>query len=569
MTEVAASTHEPAVRPAPAWRVPDIVERLLGRFDQVRVTGALATIAVIVGFLARWTQDDSYISLRYARNLVEGRGLVYNPGEQVEGYTNFLWTVLMAVPIDLGIDPVMFGHVVGLGCMVATIVATSVLGSRVFGSRVLGNVAVLVLLSSPTFIAYGTGGLETQMQTALTTWVWALAVPVLMRRDHETSAARLATMSILTGLAVLTRIDSLLVLVVPLVAVFWSVARRPQHRPVRLIALLGPAAAVVVPWTVWRVATYGGVLPNTATAKSNPLQVTLLQGGSYLALFVGVGLLFAFVPTAVVHGRELLRRRPFAAVAIALGIWVAYLLRVGGDFMEFRFMVAVLPLLSLLLLALVLSTRSPRRQVLLSSTLALGVLVHLTVMGATGGMLNVESTGNLDGFVTSEESGLEHLGREIGDALGGSADAELTGSGAPIISTGGAGAIPYFARLRNVDQLGLTDPWTARNGLPTEIGVIPKQGHSRVATFEHLVDEDVTLLIGRSGAPRPDGYDLDDLRSIFWGAEPDVEHLPEGASMVEIPVSPGVVFASVYLQEHPAVEQAIESGRWVQRDLTV
>jgi arabinofuranosyltransferase len=569
MTEAAATTVEPTLPEATSWPVPGIVDRLLGRFDQARVTAALGAAAVVVGFLLRWTQDDSYISLRYARNLVEGHGLVYNPGEQVEGYTNFLWTVLMAVPLELGVDPVEFGHLVGLACMVATIVATSVLGARAFGNRALGNVAVLVLLSFPTFIAYGTGGLETQLQTALTTWVWALSMPVLMRRDQVTSTAHLAVMSTLTGLAVLTRIDSLLVLVVPLVAVFWHVARRPQQRPVRLVALLGPAAAIVVPWTVWRVATYGGLLPNTATAKSNPLQVTLLQGGSYLALFVAVGLLFAFVPTALVHGRELLRRRPFAMISLALGIWVVYLLRVGGDFMEFRFMVAILPLLSVLLLALVLSTRSPRRQVLLSSTLIAAMLVHAAVMGATGGLLNVESTGNLDGFVTSEVSGLEHLGREIGAALGGSAEAELPDSGAPIISTGGAGAIPYFARLRNVDQLGLTDPWTARNGLRTDVGVIPKQGHSRVATFEHLVDEDVTLLIGRSGAPRPEGYGLDDLRSIFWGAEPDLEHLPEGASMVEIPVSPGVVFASVYLQEHPAVEQAIESGRWVQRDLSV
>ena len=36
------------------------------------------------------------ISMRYGRNLAEGYGLVWNPGERVEGYTNFLWTVIMA-----------------------------------------------------------------------------------------------------------------------------------------------------------------------------------------------------------------------------------------------------------------------------------------------------------------------------------------------------------------------------------------------------------------------------------------------------------------------------------------
>src|SRR5690349_12822760 len=42
--------------------------------------------------------DDAMISMRYARHLAEGHGLVWNLGEQppVEGYSNFLWTVWMA-----------------------------------------------------------------------------------------------------------------------------------------------------------------------------------------------------------------------------------------------------------------------------------------------------------------------------------------------------------------------------------------------------------------------------------------------------------------------------------------
>ena len=46
----------------------------------------------------RFVQDDAYISFRYAENLALGRGLVWNEGERVEGYTNFLWTVILAIP---------------------------------------------------------------------------------------------------------------------------------------------------------------------------------------------------------------------------------------------------------------------------------------------------------------------------------------------------------------------------------------------------------------------------------------------------------------------------------------
>ena len=41
--------------------------------------------------------DDAMISLTYARNLAQGYGLVWNPGDSpVEGYSNPLWTLWMA-----------------------------------------------------------------------------------------------------------------------------------------------------------------------------------------------------------------------------------------------------------------------------------------------------------------------------------------------------------------------------------------------------------------------------------------------------------------------------------------
>ena len=46
--------------------------------------------------------DDAYISYRYAQNLVDGHGLIFNVGERVEGYSNLLWTLIVAGGIALG-----------------------------------------------------------------------------------------------------------------------------------------------------------------------------------------------------------------------------------------------------------------------------------------------------------------------------------------------------------------------------------------------------------------------------------------------------------------------------------
>ena len=53
-------------------------------------------------------QDDTYIGLRYSRNLAEGHGLVFNPGEHVDGYPNFSWIMLSAIPILFDADVAVF-----------------------------------------------------------------------------------------------------------------------------------------------------------------------------------------------------------------------------------------------------------------------------------------------------------------------------------------------------------------------------------------------------------------------------------------------------------------------------
>ncbi len=90
-----------------------------GAFQRRTISALFAiAVAVYVFNLARYRTyllDDTFIGLRYARNLVEGHGLVFNPGERVEGYSNFLYVLVAALFLGLGIDPV-----VGLKCLGVT-----------------------------------------------------------------------------------------------------------------------------------------------------------------------------------------------------------------------------------------------------------------------------------------------------------------------------------------------------------------------------------------------------------------------------------------------------------------
>ena len=113
-----------------------------------------------------WLVDDAMISMKYGRNLAEGSGLVWNAGERVEGYTNLLWTLFMAL-VHLTPLPDSKTSLVVLLANVAIAAATVPLVARLV--RLLGGgawatgaaLAAYVLGANTTYFA--TSGLETSL----------------------------------------------------------------------------------------------------------------------------------------------------------------------------------------------------------------------------------------------------------------------------------------------------------------------------------------------------------------------------------------------------------------------
>jgi arabinofuranosyltransferase len=179
----------------------------------------LIGLLTLLAWHNRFVQDDAFISFRYADNLARGLGLTWNPGERVEGYTNFLWTLALAGAARLGIDLVLAAHALGLLSCVLTLYATYRLGLVLLASRPWAMVAVVLLGTNYTFSAYATyatGGLETQLQTCLLTVMLWLSTDLLSVR--RLTPARLAVVSVVAGTALLVlyltanaRVDSVIV----------------------------------------------------------------------------------------------------------------------------------------------------------------------------------------------------------------------------------------------------------------------------------------------------------------------------------------------------------------------
>ena len=415
--------------------------------------------------------DDAMISLSYARNLAEGHGLVWMPGAApVEGYTNFLWTLVMALPHAAGLpDRLTSLPVLGLGAVL--LVATSLLAMQV--ARRLARLAVTpVLVLAATAFSYPLlfwtlRGLEVGLVACL-----GIASAWLALRLVERPSARdRGLLGLAIVLVLLTRTDAL-----ALVAVV--VAFLALHAGTRREACYGALAALatLAAHTAFRLAYYGSALPNTYTLKlgGHPLAERLARGGPALFDLVSGDLL---VPVGLAAALLLVRRASLGrgelllfglvAAAMAYSVWV------GGDVWEFagfanRFVAVALPalfVLAVLGLESLLGVFARRLR-------ARGLLGR-TGLAALAGVLLIVAT-NARPFADWVRHGGLHVRDDelmVRTAL---AIRAATRDDARVAVVW-AGAIPYFSRRPSIDLFGKSDPTIAH--LPPRRSFLP--GHDK------------------------------------------------------------------------------------------
>jgi arabinofuranosyltransferase len=310
---------------------------------QVLVVGAVLVLQWPSWWQQRWAQDDAYVSFRYARNLVRGAGLVYNPGDRVEGYTNFLWTVAAAVPLAAGAaDPLPFMHALSAALWVTSFALLLALGVGLGRAGLwAAPLAALPLATHWSFNMWFVSGMETPLVTLAT--IAAVAAVSIDPRRHGWA---LAAVSLSASVLVMTRADGAVVLLALVAAVALLDGSWLLRTPAGRRALLGataPLLFLLVPYQAWRLWYYGALLPNTYYAKGAYLPFWS-RGLRYLAAYGGVYQLWFFLPLAVV-GLLLAPRGParrFLAAALLTGAATAlYVARLGGDFMEWRFLTPV------------------------------------------------------------------------------------------------------------------------------------------------------------------------------------------------------------------------------------
>ncbi len=236
---------------------------------------AAVCITVFVVSQGSW-DDDAFISFRYAHNLYNGNGLVYNAGDRVEGYTNFLWTLVAYVGMLLHVAPLTFAQAVSVASQVVTLYLVFLLGKVPGRSPFLALIAPALLACRPSFLVYPMTGMETTFFSMLI--VLALLLVQRTRTDGMTGA-------ILTGIALvavtLTRFDGFVIVFV--IVGYKLLVDREFKTMLPVVIVLAVAMST---YHLWRIVYYPTLLPNTFYAKVGFSLGQLAYGIIYVLNFV-------------------------------------------------------------------------------------------------------------------------------------------------------------------------------------------------------------------------------------------------------------------------------------------
>ncbi|HEV8112082.1 MAG TPA: hypothetical protein VGR31_04850 [Planctomycetota bacterium] len=358
-----------------------------------------------------WLCDDAYISFRYVRNFIEGRGLVFNAGERVEGYTNFLWVLeLSALWKVLGIRPEIACTILSALYTAGSIALTLVLAaSGPFRDRrrLVAAGALLLLGASHTFAVWATSGLETRQFTFFV----LLAVVCLRASADRRSLLVLASLALAAG--EYTRPEANMLFGCCLAWLVFERARTGRFRAGEIATFAAPFAVLVGIHFLWRWSYYGDLWPNTYYAKH--VRGWPEAGIRYmLAATVEFGL-YALVPAALV-GLVARMRAGDTTHLLALACivpHVAYVIWIGGDHFEYRVMdfywpfLAVAALEGLVALARAWTRRRPAIAdvavlALLLLLLACTSTVQIAKEAASAGLATREETHRLQIAITRE-----------------------------------------------------------------------------------------------------------------------------------------------------------------------
>jgi len=407
----------------------------LGRIAFLTLAGALLAITV---FAFRGYQvDDSFITFRYAQNLLASGQVTWNVGEApVEGYSNFLWMLLAAGSLALGLDPLAVSRGVSFVAILVSAWLVHRLARRLGATSAGARLSALTFLAIPAFMFWAMSGLETASSVAL-----GLALLEVMAADMERDRLPWRAALVATVL-LLSRPEAPLFIALAAAPLLW--AGGPSGRR-RALQFAGVTATLIAPYLTWKWLTFGSLVANSAVAKSGALRGLPIVTQAYLFVF-------PFVLLAAARVARGIGRLEQQILLLAIGHALAGLHVATQVAHQFRFFLPVIAGLCVIagpaLEALTVDGVPANRR-----RMAFTAVVTALLLFTLSPILDLQTYAHME----SRALGRAHT--RIGHQLA------ATYHGEGLLAASDCGLIPYHSQMSTIDLWGLNDASIARDGL--------------------------------------------------------------------------------------------------------
>lgn len=462
----AKKTQQKKTRPAP-------------QFDTSKIAyAALALLALILYYYCKnfdFIQDDSFITFRFVKNFTDGNGLVFNIGERVEGYTCFLWVMILSLVKKAGFDFISASQTLGIISSVLALWFTYLISAKIFPkgkdsfyNTAFSLIAVILVASNGSFAYWTLSGMETGLFGFLIT----AGVYLYLKENKAGSSHNFSVplSSVVFLLAALTRPEGNLIFAITVLHKIIITVKSKSivgESKVKLLVSgnnfkwLGLYLIPALIFMAWRYSYYGYLLPNTFYAKTGSSWEYYQAGLDYFWGFVkSYGGYGALVALTLLTLRNKERFYENLYLLMIFFIFSVYVIFVGGDVLRpNRFFIPVLPVFYILVQEGLsqLITIIDRKK-----TLAYGAILGLAFTFAFSYYTYKNEYEQIKRY-SELEKGLVEKMRIAGEWL---KNKQIL-TGRPLVTAATTiGAISYYSEVTLIDMLGLTDKEIAHNPKP-------------------------------------------------------------------------------------------------------
>jgi arabinofuranosyltransferase len=447
------------------------------------LVAALIGLLILFGIVLyrnAWLGDDAYITFRTVDNFVNGYGLTWNTGERVQAYTNPLWMFLLSPVYALTNEIYYTSLIVSI---ITSMLAVTIFGFTVSRTLWASIISIVILSLSKSFMDYAASGMENPLIFLLI----AIFFYVYFRKTF--SLQNLALLSFIAALSAVTRLDTILLFLPPLLYAY--ICSRLRKKGI-LAVIIGGLPLIL--WLFFATFYYGFPFPNTAYAKLNTGINSIALWKQGIHYVCNVFKLDPLTPAIILLGLFSLfftKERKSFPIAFSILLYIFYTVKIGGDFMSGRFFAAPF------FCAVIIISRS---YLLSRKGICLAFVCFVAIMGFSNPYNPVKTDENYSnrefdhgiadekGFYFSTTSLLRARGRDIKSRLPRLkkiiAGFDLQGEEPQVIIRDNIGIVGYYTgpKIHIVDRLALGDALLARMH-------IPKGGPWRIGHFRRRVPQ--------------------------------------------------------------------------------